>query len=195
MDPRGRPVYKESTPWPGWILVVFWGTMVLAMGAVHVAGDESHDERVVGAVVLGVVAVAVQWLVAGLSVRLYRDLMVVGLGPSGWSRRCATRRSSPWSRCATTHPRVRGMGGPLRQRRQAGLDGPGRRAVVLHLEDGTHSTWAATIPTGWRSASAPWPATGSGPRPGGDERLKPRPPGEPVTARRVCAAEPARTLP
>ncbi|NJD19617.1 MAG: hypothetical protein FIA95_10100, partial [Gemmatimonadetes bacterium] len=83
MDPQKRPIYKEWTPWSGWILVVFWGSMLIAMATVSVAPGESDQERFWGLVVLGITAVAVQVLVAGLSVRLYRDQLVVGLGTVG----------------------------------------------------------------------------------------------------------------
>ena len=62
MDPRGRPIYKETSPWPGWILVMFWGTMCLSMAFITMSPDEPHEQRVMGAVILGCVAVAVQWL-------------------------------------------------------------------------------------------------------------------------------------
>lgn len=136
MDPRGRPVYKESSPWPGWILVIFWGTMFVSMVAVLVSSGDPQQERLVGAVILGAVAVLVQWLVAGLSVRLYRDYMIMGLGYSGFISR------------KVRYDEIRSLESvrynPLREFGGWGIRGTGKKrvwsargdeAVVLHLAD------------------------------------------------------------
>lgn len=139
MDPRGQPVYKEWSPWPGWILIVFWGTMVLAMALVAVSGDQARGQRILGAVVLGIVAVAVQWLVAGLSVRLYRDAIVMGIGSSGWISKRVRYDHIVRLESVRYHP-LREFGG---WGIKFGRDGKrawtarGDEAVVLELGDGT----------------------------------------------------------
>jgi hypothetical protein len=139
MDPRGQPVYKEWSPWPGWILIVFWGTMVLAMALVAVSGDEARGQRILGAVVLGIVAIAVQWLVAGLSVRLYRDAIVMGIGSSGWISKRVRYDHIVRLESVRYHP-LREFGG---WGIKFGRDGKrawtarGDEAVVLELGDGT----------------------------------------------------------
>lgn len=137
MDPRGRPIYKESSPWPGWILVIFWGTMFVSMLAVSVSPGEPRDQRVMGLVLLGLTAVAVQWLVAGLSVRLYRDYMVLGLGYSGLiSRRVRYDEISELE--SVRYDPLREFGGwGVRGTGQKKIwSARGNRAVVLHLADG-----------------------------------------------------------
>lgn len=139
MDVRNRAVYREWSPWPGWLLVMFWGTMLVSMAFVSVAPGESEGERRVGLAVIAVLAVAIQWLLAGLSVRLYRDDLVVGLGSSGW-----ISKRIPYSRIRETesvtyHPLAEFGGWGVRW----GKDGKkawtarGNQAVVLHLDDGT----------------------------------------------------------
>ena len=137
MDPRGRPVYKETSSWPGWILVVFWGTMFVSMAAVTMAPGKPHDERVWGAVLLGALAVAVQWLVAGLSVRLYRDFMVVGLGSSGLISRKVRYDDMTSLESVRYHPlRDFGGWGVRGTSRKRIWSARGDEAVVLHLADG-----------------------------------------------------------
>jgi len=137
MDPRGRPVYKESSPWPGWILVVFWGTMFLSMVAIAASPEQSHQDRILGAALLGTVAVAVQWLVAGLSVRLYRDFMVVGLGYSGLISR-KVRYDEIVSLESVRYNPIRDFGGwgVKGTPRKRIWSARGNEAVVLHLADG-----------------------------------------------------------
>ncbi len=139
MDPRGQPVYKEWTPWPGWILIVFWGTMILSMVMVAVTGDEPHDRRVLGAVALGMVAVAVQWLVAGLSVRLYRDAMVMGIGSFGWISKRVRYDDIVRLESVRYHP-IREFGGwgiKFGRGGKRAWTARGDEAVVLELRDGT----------------------------------------------------------
>ena len=136
MDPRGRPVYKESSPWPGWILVIFWGTMFVSMVGVLMAPGVLQEKRLFGAVILAGAAVLIQWLVAGLSVRLYRDFMVMGLGYSGLISR-KVRYDEILSLESVRYDPLREFGG-------WGVRGSGRKriwsargneAVVLHLSD------------------------------------------------------------
>jgi len=139
MDPRGRPVYKEWTPWPGWIVIVFWGTMVLAMAAVLVSGGDPPEERILGAVILGIVAVAVQWLVAGLSVRLYPDAIVMGIGSSGWISKRVPFDQVVAMESVRYHP-IRDFGGWGIRSGSGGKrawTARGDQAVVLELGDGT----------------------------------------------------------
>ena len=139
MDPQRTPIYKESSSWSGWILVVFWGVMFIAMVNVSMTGPGSGQDRFWGAVVLGVVAVAVQLLVAGLSVRLYRDHLVVGLGSAGVISKKVRYDQIVRTESVTYSP-IREFGGwGIR----GGKDGKkvwsarGNHAVVLHLRDGT----------------------------------------------------------
>lgn len=139
MDLRGQPVYKESTPWPGWILIVFWGTIALALAIVAMSGGTPRPDRILGALVVGGVALAVHWLVAGLSVRLYRDSMVVGIGSSGLIAKRIAYEDIEDTKSVHYHP-LREFGG---WGVRCGKDGKrawtarGDQAVVLHLRDGT----------------------------------------------------------
>jgi hypothetical protein len=136
MDRRGRPIYKETSPWPGWILVIFWGTMFLSMAFITMTPGEPQEERLTGALVLGGVAVAVQWLVAGLSVRLYRDFMVLGLGSSGLISR-AVRYDDIVSLESVQYDPIREFGGwgVRGTARKRIWSARGNQAVVLHLAD------------------------------------------------------------
>lgn len=137
MDSRGRPIYREDSPWPGWILVVFWGTMLVTIGAVAVAPGESHEEQIWGAFLVAGVAVIVQWLLAGLTVRLFRDFLLVGLGSSLLVSRQVRYDDISALESVQYHP-IRDFGG-------WGVRGSDKRriwssrgdeAVVLHLADG-----------------------------------------------------------
>ena len=166
MDPRGQPVYKEWSPWPGWILIVFWGTMVLAMALVAVSGDEARGQRILGAVVLGIVAIAVQWLVAGLSVRLYRDAIVMGhrLLRLDLEARPLRPHRAPGIRPLPSHSGSSAVGGS----NSAATESVPGRPVATRPWSWSSGTapgcmWEVTTPTGSRSASAPWPAPGWAP--------------------------------
>lgn len=139
MDSRSEPIYKEWSSWSGWILVVFWGVMFIAMVNVSMKGPGSDLDRFWALVILGVVAVAVQLLVAGLSVRLYRDHLVVGLGSLGLISKTIRYDQIVRTESVTYSP-IREFGGwGVRW----GKDGKkvwsarGSHAVVLHLRDGT----------------------------------------------------------
>lgn len=139
MEPRGRAVYKEKTPWPGWILIVFWGTIALSMAVVLLGGGTSGNDRLLGALVVGGVALAVHWLVAGLSVRLYRDAMMVGVGAARLISKRIAYEDIDEIESVRYNP-LRDFGGwGIR----FGKDGRrawtarGNQAVVLHLRDGT----------------------------------------------------------
>jgi hypothetical protein len=138
MDPRGRPVYKEWTPWPGWILIVFWGTIALSMAILAAAGGTPPSERVLGAAAVGGVALAVHWLVSGLSVRLYRDSMSVGIGSSGLIAKRVRYEDIERTESVRYRP-LRDFGGwgirCAKDGRRA-WTARGDRAVVLHLRDG-----------------------------------------------------------
>jgi hypothetical protein len=130
-------VYKETSSWPGWILVVFWGTMFVSMLSVTAAPGASQEKRLVGMVLLGVTAVAVQWLVAGLNVRLYRDFMVVGLGSSGLISRKVRYEDITSLESVRYHPiREFGGWGVRGTSRKRIWSARGDEAVVLHLVDG-----------------------------------------------------------
>lgn len=139
MDSQRRPIYKEWSPWSGWILVVFWGSMFIAMATVSMAPGETGEERFWGLVILGVTTVAIQLLVAGLSVRLYRDHLVVGLGSVGLISK-KIRYDQILRTESVTYSPIREFGG-WGVRSGAGgrkvWSARGNHAVVLHLEDGT----------------------------------------------------------
>ena len=134
MERRGRPIYKENSPWPGWILVMFWGTMGVSMAFITMAQDEPQEERILGAVLLGITAVLIQWLVAGLSVRLYRDVIVMGLGHSGLISR-TVRYDEILSLESVRYNPIRDFGGwGVRGSAKKKIwSARGDEAVVLHL--------------------------------------------------------------
>lgn len=137
MDSRHRPIYKETSPWPGWIMVIFWGTMFVGMLAVSGSPGESREQRLLGVVILGTVAVAVQWLVAGLSVRLYRDFMVLGLGYSGLISRKVRYDDIQALESVRYNPlREFGGWGVRGTSRKKIWSARGDQAVVLHLDEG-----------------------------------------------------------
>jgi hypothetical protein len=139
MDPQKSPVYREWSSWSGWILVMFWGVMFIAMVNVSMTGPGLDRDRFWGAMVLGGIAMAVQLLVAGLSVRLYRDHLVVGLGSVGLISKKVRYDQIVHTESVAYRP-LREFGGwGIRW----GKDGKkvwsarGNHAVVLHLRDGT----------------------------------------------------------
>lgn len=139
MDPRKKPVYREWSPWPAWMLIMFWSSMLLSLFFVAVAPGESDQERVVGTVVLIVTVPLVQVLLVGLSVRLYRDEIVMGLGSLGIIRKRVRYGDIVRTESVKYSPLGEFGGWGVRR----GKDGKrawtarGDRAVVLHLKDGT----------------------------------------------------------
>jgi hypothetical protein len=133
-----KPIYKEWSSWPGWLLVMFWGTMFLTMAFVSVVPEESERDRYWAIGVLGVTALAVQLLVSGLSVRLYRDHMVVGLGTLGWINKAVPYDAIVRTESVTYHPVAEFGGWGVRwgKDRKRAWTARGNHAVVLHLKDG-----------------------------------------------------------
>ena len=140
MDPQKRPIYREWSSWPGWLVVMFWGTMFLGMAFVSLVPGESDEERFWGLVVLAVTAVGVQLLVSGLSVRLFRDHLVVGLGSAGWISRKVRYEDVLRTESVTYRPLVEFGGWGVRWGKEGkrAWTARGNHAVVLHLKDGTH---------------------------------------------------------
>lgn len=139
MGLQGNAIYKESSSWPGWILVVFWGSMFMGMVTVTLAPGETDQERFWGMVVLGATAVAVQLLVAGLTVRLYRDYLVVGLGSAGLISKRVSYDRIVRTESVKYDPfrEFGGWGVRWGKDRKKAWTARGNHAVVLHLTDGT----------------------------------------------------------
>lgn len=139
MDSRRGPVYKEWSPWPGWLLVIFWGTMLLSAAFVSVVPGEAEGGRVLGMGVLAVIAAAVQWLAAGLRVRLYHDRIVLGLGSSGWISKTVAYDEIVRTESVRYNPMAEFGGWGVRWGKEGkrAWTARGTRAVVLHLKDGT----------------------------------------------------------
>jgi hypothetical protein len=116
---------------------MFWGTMFLSMAFITMSPDEPQEERLMGAVVLGGVAVVIQWLVAGLSVRLYRDFMIMGLGYSGLISR-KVRYDDITALQSVRYNPLRDFGGwGVRGTNQRRIwSARGNEAVILYLADG-----------------------------------------------------------
>ncbi len=140
MDAQGQPIWKEWSSWPGWLVVVFWGTMFLGMTTVSWAPGESDQDRFWGLIVLAVTAGSVQFLIAGLSVRLFRDDLVVGLGSAGWISRRVRYEDILRTESVTYRPIAEFGGWGVRRGRNGkrAWTARGNHAVVLHLRDGTH---------------------------------------------------------
>lgn len=138
MSRSKRPVYQERTGWPGWLWVVIWGT--LAMGAVAILssnGATSFEDRAVGLIVLLAVGAFLQWVLGGVSVRLFNDRMEVGLG-----NRMIFRRTIPYEDIQRVEVRryhplkdFGGWGFRIAKGKRA-YTTRGDEAVVLSLVDG-----------------------------------------------------------
>jgi hypothetical protein len=138
MVSREGPVYREWSPWAGWITIVFWGTMILALVALATSGDEPHNERVLGAIILAVVGVVIHWMLAGLTVRLYRDDMEMSLGRVPLIRKRVRYEDILDLQSVTYRPLMEFGGWGVRFRGQKkAWTARGNHAVVLHLSDGT----------------------------------------------------------
>lgn len=138
MATRERPVYVEWSPWPGWIQIVFWGTMIVAIASVAGAPGLRPLARLLGISSLVVVLVLTQWVVAGLKVRLYGDHMEMGLGRAGLIHKRVYYDDIEALESVKYHPLAEfgGWGIRIRGNKRA-WTARGDRAVVLHMADGT----------------------------------------------------------
>lgn len=128
---RQRAIYRERTSWPGWIWVVLWGTIFVATVAAVAEGDAWAPVFLVG------VGAAVHWLVGGLTVRLHRDHIAVGLGRARLIR-STIRYEHIQGVEAVRYSPLREFGGwgyRIRGNRRA-WTARGDEAVVLDLRDG-----------------------------------------------------------
>lgn len=137
MATRERPMYREWSPWPGWIQVVFWGTMTISLVAVATAPGMSARDRAIGVVSLVALLVLTQWLVAGLKVRLYREHMELGLGRAALIHKRVLYRDIQDLESVKYHPlREFGGWGIRFNGKKRAWTARGDRAVVLQMSDG-----------------------------------------------------------
>lgn len=117
---------------------MFWGTMFLTMAFLSVVPGESERDRYWAMVVLGITALSVQLLVCGLSVRLYRDHLVVGLGSMGLICKKIPYEQIVRTESVTYRPVAEFGGWGVRwgKDRKRAWTARGNHAVVLHLKDG-----------------------------------------------------------
>jgi hypothetical protein len=132
---ESKALYQERSPWPVWAKVVFWSSMMIGVGAVVAAGD--GVERAVGLAVLLTLPFLIQWLVAGLRVRLYADEIEVAIGSAG-----VIKKRIPYDEIerleSVRYRPIREFGGwgmRIRLGKRAWTS-RGNQAVVLHMTDG-----------------------------------------------------------
>lgn len=80
MPASRRAIYREHSPWPGWVWLVMWGPLSLALFLALASTDAPLEERLIEVAILLSVVGLVYWLLGGLTVRLYPDHLVAGLG-------------------------------------------------------------------------------------------------------------------
>jgi hypothetical protein len=132
-----RPVYKEWSPWPAWIQIVFWGTMVVSMVGVATAPGMNPAARMRTLLLLAGVLALAQWIVAGLTVRLYRDHMEVNLGTARLIKKRVRYEDIEELESVKYHPlREFGGWGIRFSGKKRAWTARGDQAVVLHLADG-----------------------------------------------------------
>ena len=137
MATRERPIYTEWSRWPGWIQIIFWGTMLLAIAAMVASPDKSPVGRMVGVVSLVAVLVLAEWLVAGLKVRLYQEHMEVGLGNAALIHKRVRYEDIEEVESVKYHPLAEFGGWGIRfSGKKRAWTARGDRAVVLHMADG-----------------------------------------------------------
>jgi hypothetical protein len=137
MGSDSRAVYKETSQWPGWISIVFWGAMLLSLGSVLVAGPAPHHVRLWAGLAVAATGLGVQWFLAGLTVRLYRDFMSVGIGSSGLIRKRIAYADIATMESVRYSPLAEFGGWGIRKGRNGAVawTARGDRALVLHLRD------------------------------------------------------------
>ena len=81
MPTADRVVHTEKTPWPGWVAWLVWVPLLVSMVLVALGVDGgSPTERAVAMATLVGVGAFVLWAMTGITVRLYPDRLVVGMG-------------------------------------------------------------------------------------------------------------------
>ena len=134
-----RPIYREWSPWPAWIQVVFWGAMLFSMVAVARDPSLTSGGRMGLLLLLGLLLAFAQWAVAGLTVRLYRDHMEVSLGTARIIRKRILYESIESVESVKYHPlREFGGWGVRFAGNKRAWTARGDQAVVLRMDDGIH---------------------------------------------------------
>lgn len=132
-----RPVYKEWSPWPAWIQVVFWGAMVASMVAVATSPGMNPAARMRTLLLLAGILALAQWVVAGLTVRLYRDHLEVCLGTARLIKKRVRYEDIERIESVKYHPLKEFGGWGVRfSGNKRAWTARGDQAVVLHLSDG-----------------------------------------------------------
>ena len=131
-----RAIYTERTPWPGWVQIMLWGTVSLATltTLLGLGGSDSEPGHAVAILALGG---GVHWLLGGLTLRLYRDHLVVGLGSATIIRSSISYDQVKTVEAVRYSPlrEFGGWGYRIRGHRRA-WTARGNDAVVLFLDGG-----------------------------------------------------------
>ena len=140
MGENERVVYEERTPWPRWATFLLWVVMLgsVAPFVLDRNGFDFSDPRRTGVVVgMAGLAWAVHVLLGGLTVRVTRTGLRIGLGNAALLRTWIAFRQLHALESVTYRP-IREFGGwGLRGRRaKRAWTARGNRAVILHLSDG-----------------------------------------------------------
>ena len=137
MTASRRAVYREHSSWPGWVWLVMWGPLSLALFLTLASTDAPLEERLIEVAILLSVVGLVYWLLGGLTVRLYADHLVAGLG-RGLLIRTTIAYADIVRVEAVRYAPLREFGGwgfRIRGNRRA-WTARGEEAVALHLRDG-----------------------------------------------------------
>lgn len=86
---RDRAIYTERTPWAGWVRAIMWGAVTVSCYPVLAGWDTDLPFGTRALIVAGVVgfAVAVGFLLAGLTVHVQEDRIFMHLGKVALVRR------------------------------------------------------------------------------------------------------------
>lgn len=138
--PGGRVIYRERSPWPLWVGLLFWG-VILGVLAAGWTGDVGPIRGWLGylvytAALLGIGAFVWTFL-AGLTVEVTQDGVGFGLGNGRLVRGFVSFAELDRVESVTYHP-LREFGGwGLRvSGTKTAWTAPGDEAVVLHLANG-----------------------------------------------------------
>jgi len=134
-----RVVYRERSPWPQWVNVIFWGSMVACTYPL-LAGwgtDTPFPQRLAATVAIVAAFVGIMYFVGGLTVLVKRAEILVHLGSVGIIRKRIPFGDIVSLESVRYHPLrefggwgVRGVGA------KQVWSARGDEAVVLHLVSG-----------------------------------------------------------